>query len=146
MLLLAVEKSGAVSWDYCYFFVLSFLREQATRPGTNHHTEIESHLNSELSKNNLIRKAEKPTSPPNKSETASADRLFQTGKFGELASFTIRSSLKISRRLANNRSSCRNCMPHRCSSGNFCRSSYKQVDLPQIQSRKSSPRKPKTEF
>src|SRR6266542_2558882 len=73
-------------------------------------------------------------------------RLFQAGKFGELASFTRKSSLKISLHLASNRRSCRNCMPHRCSSGNFCRSSCKQVDLPQIQSRKSSPRKSKTEF
>jgi len=45
----------------------------------------------------------------------------------------------------NNRT-CRNCMCHRCSSGNFCRSSCKQVDLPQIQPRKSSLWESKTEF
>jgi len=49
MLLLAVQKFGTVSWDYLFFFVLVF-------PGARHaakmyhHTEIESHLNSELRK------------------------------------------------------------------------------------------------
>ena len=64
-----------------FFLCLSFLREQATRQGANHHTEIESHLNSELPKKNLIRKAgsrKKATSQPNKSEIVSADRLFQS--------------------------------------------------------------------
>jgi len=48
--------------------------------------------------------------------------------------------------LTNNRSSCRNCMPYRYSSGNSCRSSYMRVGLPQTQSRKSPPQEPKREF
>jgi hypothetical protein len=48
--------------------------------------------------------------------------------------------------LTNNRSSCRNCTPYHYSSGNSCRSSYMRVGLPQTQSRKSPPRKPKREF
>ena len=48
--------------------------------------------------------------------------------------------------LTNNRSSCRNCMPYRYSSGNSCRSSDMRVGLPQTQSRKSPPQESKREF
>ena len=48
--------------------------------------------------------------------------------------------------LASNCSSCRNCTPSHHSSGNFYRSSCRLADLPQTQSRKSSPLESRREF